>query len=330
MSRIAPRRRSITPPAEQRPQRRHALDIVSAQEFLALRRFDRDLTLDAGGVPVRITSPDRVYWPDEGITKGELLQYYLRVAPAILPLLRGRPAILQRYPGGIPSPPFFQHHLEHAPEFLPTARLEHSNSTADYAVYSGLAALLYLVNLGNIEQHPWQARVEHIRFPDLLVIDLDPFGATWDTTVEVTLRTRSAFRRLALEAFVKTSGGKGLHVYVPLAPVYSHERTHAVAEAVCRFVAEQAPEQATPERSLQARKRGQVYMDWVQNGWGKSLASAYSVRARAGAHVSCPITWEELERGARLEDFDIHTVPERLASGVDPWRSMLELSQHLP
>lgn len=178
-------------------------------EFLELRRPSGDLTLQADGQPVRLTSLDRLYWPEEGITKGQLLQYYARVAPTILPPLEGRPAILKRYPHGTTRPPFFQHHLVGAPDFVRVGRLAHGHHSADYAVYGGLATLLHLVNLGNIEQHPWQARMERIDCPDVLVIDLDPFDAPWETTVEVAYAVRSGLRRLGLESFVKTSGGRG-------------------------------------------------------------------------------------------------------------------------
>jgi len=303
---------------------------ISIPQFLALEAFDRELSLDVEGERVRISNPGRVYWPAEGITKGRLAQYYAQVAPAMLPFLAGRPAILKRYPSGISQPPFFQHNVENAPSFLTVQRLNHADDVSNHAVYTGLASLLYLTNLGNIEQHPWQSRVEHVDYPDLLVIDLDPYGSTWDTTVEVALATRDALHRIGLVPFVKTSGGKGLHLYAPLEPVTSHERVHAVAEAVCRFVAEQLPDKATPERSIKARKHGQVYMDWVQNGWGKSLAAAYSVRARAGAPVSCPLTWQELEQGAQIQDFTLHTVPTRLASRNNPWQDLFTHRRKLP
>jgi bifunctional non-homologous end joining protein LigD len=303
---------------------------LDAEELLSLPYLPREVDLQLGEDLVSLTSLDRLYWPADGITKGDLLRYYLQVSPVILPLLQGRPAVLRRFPQGAAGYSFFQHRVEDGPPFLRRERLPHGGSEIDYAVYSGAAALLYLVNLGNIEQHPWQSRAESRDTPDFLVIDLDPHLAAWPDVVEVALETRTALAALGLQAWVKTSGGKGLHVYVPLAPGATHSRVRDVAEAVCRFVAGRLPRIATAERRTSARRRGQVYLDWVQNGYGRCLAAAYSVRARARATVSCPLTWEELEAGATLSQFTLRTVPERLARGIDPWKGILDRGQPLP
>lgn len=322
------RRLALEAPVERRPvvdTRR----IVTVEEFMALEHPRGELALRLGHEVVGFTNLERPYWPSEGITKADLLRYYLRVAPSIMPFLEGRAAIQKRYPRGIEAPAFYQHDVESAPDFLRVVLLAHAEKPTRYAVYTTPASLLHLVTLGSIEQHPWQSRVDSLETPDWLLLDLDPFDAPWERLAACAQTARAALGVFGLEAYLKTSGSRGLHVYVPLAGA-TYQRTVEAAEAVCRFVAEQLPEIATVQRLVSGRVRGQVYMDWYQNGFGKSLASPYSVRARPGAPVSCPITWEELAAGARIEDFTIRTVPERLDAGADPWRGMMERGQRLP
>jgi bifunctional non-homologous end joining protein LigD len=307
---------------------------LSAEEFLALGTLKGDVTVRVGEELVHLTHLERIYWPELGIRKGELLQYYLMMAPLILPLLEDRPCVMRRFPRGLDGESFYQHDIVSGPEFLRAIRLpidgKEQGKPVDYAVYTTPASLLYLVNLGNIEQHPWHSRVQSIGFPDYFVIDLDPGETPWPEIVRLALAVRDTLAALGLRGYPKTSGARGIHIYVPLEPRYSYRQAAEVAEAVCRFVAQQHPALGTIERSLKERGKGRVYLDWVQNSLGKVLAGPYSVRARREALVSCPVTWGELESGVRREDFTMAAVLQRAAAGVNPWADLPTDRQSLP
>ncbi|HEY0730422.1 MAG TPA: hypothetical protein VGD38_20220, partial [Pyrinomonadaceae bacterium] len=193
--------------------------IVTVQEFLTLDQPKGDLVLQVGRERVSVTSLDRIYWPDEKLTKFDLLCYYLKVADRIMPFLKDRPAILQRWPRGIKAPMFFQQDLESAPEFIKTKRLTNQEGRElDYAVFSTIGSVIHFVNLGNIEQHPWHSTVKHLDKPDWIAIDLDPKSAPWENVLQVALVVKEVADEIGLDVFPKTSGSSGLHVYVPLKP----------------------------------------------------------------------------------------------------------------
>ena len=295
-------------------------DAISVQEFMSLHRPKGDLILQVGKERVSVTSLDRVYWPDEKLTKFDLLCYYLRVADHIMPFLKDRPAILQRWPRGINAPMFFQQDLESAPAFIKSERLTtQEGKQVDYAVYSTVGSLLHFVNLGSIEQHPWHSSLKHLSKPDWIAIDLDPKKAPWDNVLQTALVVKEVADEIGLKAFAKTSGSSGIHIYVPLKPTNEYENVAEFAKLLAGEVARRAPSIATVERTLARRKPTQVYVDWMQNARGKSLASAFTARAKAKAPVSMPLGWKQISEGVKITDFTITNVPDLLKKKRDEW-----------
>ena len=303
---------------------------ISVEEFMQLKNPKGDLLLEIDRVQVSITSLERVYWPDEKITKFELLCYYLDVSDRMLPLLKDRPAILQRWPRGIKAPMFFQQDLESAPAFVKSVRLTNlQGRELDYAVYSNKASLLHFVNLGTIEQHPWHSSIKKLNKPDWIAIDLDPKEAPWENVLQVALVAKQVCDEVGFTAFPKTSGSSGMHIYLPLKPTNDYEKVAEVARLLAGEVAHRAPTIATIERSLAKRKKTQVYVDWMQNARGKSLASVYTVRAKPKATVSMPLSWKQVESGVKITDFTIRNVPGLLEKNGDPWEHFFEHRQTL-
>src|SRR5215471_11087079 len=231
---------------------------ISADQFLALKKPKGDLLLEVDGERVSVTSLDRVYWPEEKLTKFDLLCYYVRIGPHILPFLKDRPAILQRYPRGIKAPMFFQQDLESAPEFIKTIRLTNQEGRQlDYAVFTTVASMLHFVNQGNIEQHPWHSTIKHLDKPDYVMLDLDPKQAPWENVLQVALVCKEVFDELGLTVFPKTSGSSGIHVYLPLKPKADFRKIAAIADGLAAEVARRAPRIATVQRSLAKRQKQQ-------------------------------------------------------------------------
>src|SRR5437016_4596512 len=301
---------------------------ISREEFLALKEPKGNLILEIDGEHVSLTHIDRIYWPDEKITKFDLLCYYLQLAPHILPFLKDRPAILQRYPRGIKAPMFFQQDLESAPPFIKTARLINQEGRGlHYAVFTTIGSLLHFVNLGTIEQHPWHSTIKHLDKPDYLMLDLDPKAAPWPKVLAVALVCKEVFDELGLPSFPKTSGSSGVHIYLPLKPKYDYGKIAAVAQALAGEVASRAPKIATTQRSLAKRQKQQVYVDAMQNARGKTIASVFSARAKPGATVSMPLTWKQIEKGVKIADFTIKNVPKLVEKNGDAWANFFE-SRH--
>jgi bifunctional non-homologous end joining protein LigD len=304
--------------------------VVSVSEFLSLTKPKGDLILQVGREQVAVTSLDRIYWPDEKLTKFDLLCFYLKVADYIIPFLKDRPAILQRWPRGIKAPMFFQQDTESAPAFIKTARLTNQEGRQlDYAVYSTTASLLHFVNLGTIEQHPWHSTIKRLDKPDWVAIDLDPKKAPWENVLEVALVIKEVADEIGLTVFPKTSGSSGIHIYIPLKPTNDYERVAEFSKLLAAEVARRAPKIATVERTIAKRKTTQVYVDWMQNARGKSLASVFTARAKPKATVSMPLTWKQIEQGVKITDFTIVNVPDLLKKRGNAWATFFDERQKL-
>jgi bifunctional non-homologous end joining protein LigD len=304
--------------------------LVSLEEFLALEKPKGDLNVEVDGVHVSLTSLDRIYWPKEKITKYELLRYYVQISDQILPFLKDRPAILQRYPRGIDAPKFFQHNVESAPRYIKTKRMTNEEGRElDYAIYTSLASLMYFVNLGTIEQHPWNSTVKSLQRPDWIVIDLDPKDAPWKNVLRVASTARTVFEERNLKAYVKTSGSSGIHIYLPVERKYTYARVAKFAEEIANEIADRAPKIATTERNIAEREKQQIYVDWLQNARGKSVAAPFTVRAKPKAPVSMPLEWDQIEEGVKITDFTLKNVPELVEKNGNPWEDFFDSRQEI-
>jgi bifunctional non-homologous end joining protein LigD len=274
---------------------------------------------------VVVTNPGKVFWPDEGYTKADLVAYYEEVAVWLLPYLRERPLVLTRYPDGITGKSFFQKDApEWTPDWVRTARIhaDDVDRDIDYFVVDDLESLRYVVNLGTIPLHLWSSRLSALDNPDWLVLDLDPKGAPFTDVVKVARALHEILDGLGLPSYVKTSGATGLHIVLPLGAGYDYDVTRMFARLLAVMGVEAEPEIATIARPLRARG-GKVYIDFGQNGRGQTVVAPLSARPLPGAPVSCPLRWEEVTPRLDPARFTIKTAPARLAKLGDPLAPVL-------
>jgi bifunctional non-homologous end joining protein LigD len=273
-----------------------------------------------------LTNLDKVYWPREGYTKGDLIAYYRAVAPVLLPYLRDRPQSLHRHPNGIEGKSFFQKDVSRQPppDWVETVTIppESGAKAITYLLCQDAASLLYLANLGCIELNPWNSRVGTLDRPDYLVIDLDPVEVPFVRVVEAAVAVRKTLDRAGAESFCKTSGKRGLHVYVPLGTRYDSDQARQFAEIIATVVHQQLPESTSLVRSP-ASRQGRVYLDFLQNRRGQTLAAPYSVRPQPGATVSTPLRWRDVTRSLDPSRFTMKTLPGRLDQVGDLWAGVL-------
>jgi bifunctional non-homologous end joining protein LigD len=307
---------------------------VAAATAMKAKALEGDVSVKVGREVVPLTHMERVYWPGEGYTKGDLVRYYYEIAGHILPYLKDRPLIMRRFPSGVGGPSFHQHDVNEAPAFVRTVPLEVEDGgghEVDYVVGDNLATLLYMANLGAIERHPFHSRVADLEHPDWFVFDLDPSeGVEFTTICDVALTTRDVLARLGLDSYPKTSGSRGIHIYVPVEPAYDYRQIAELAEQVATVVAREQSEVATVERSKRKRGERMIYVDHMQNARGKSVVAAYSVRPKPGATVSAPLEWREVERKKlKTSDFHIRNMLRRVESKGDLFAPVLKKRQRL-
>jgi len=290
------------------------------------RDAEPNIALRVDGRDVRLTNLNKIFWADLGITKGDLLQYYADVSGALVPHLRGRAMVMKRYPHGAAGEFFFMKRApKPRPDWIEVCSITHgSGNVIDFPMIQDRPSLLWVVNLGCIDLNQWYARCDDVDRPDYVHFDLDPGpGAAFDRVREAALLVREALDVLKMPAFVKTTGSKGLHVYVPIVRKPVQKEVWTFAKAVAQQLAARHPALLTAEYRVAKRPHGRVLVDYNQNAWGRTLASIYSVRPRPEATVSTPVTWKELEAGVRIEDFTVANVPARLARLGDLWKPLL-------
>ena len=285
-----------------------------------------NVTLTVAGREVRLTNLRKPFWPELGITKGDLIQYYADVASVLLPHIADRAMVMKRYPHGAAGPFFFMKRApEPRPAWIRTCAIDHgSKGVIDFPVIDDVPALLWVINLGCIDLNQWYAKCDDVNTPDYLHFDLDPGdGATFDRVRESALVVREALETLKMKPLAKTTGSKGMHVYVPIVRELDQKVVWTFAKALAVELASRHPKLLTSEYRVANRPRGRVLVDYNQNRWGSTLASIYSVRPRPLATVSTPVTWAEVEKGLRIEDFSVANVRQRIAKVGDLWKPLL-------
>jgi bifunctional non-homologous end joining protein LigD len=290
--------------------------------------------VELGGKRLNLTHLNKVWFPKNPVLrKRDVLAYYLRVAPHILPFLKDRPMVLKRYPNGIGGKFFFQKAASASrPAWIRTVLIESKDRGEDipYFLVDDVADLLYLTNLGCVDHNPWSSRADDQQHPDFVFFDLDPTdGTSFESVLRVARAVEKHLRSMRLRSYPKTSGATGVHIFVPIEPQYSYEEVRLFAGAIGQRVAADLPNLITSERSVGKRKKGTVLIDALQNSLGKPLAAVYSLRPAPGAPVSTPLSPAELQKGFRPEDFTIATIFTRLKRSGDLWQDFWKHRQNL-
>ena len=294
-------------------------------EELITNKNTMDKEIKIGGKKLKLTNLNKIYFPDEGYTKGDLIEYYTKVSEYILPYLKGRPESLNRHPNGINGDSFYQKDVkDQPPEWVHVEKIysEHNEKDINYLVCNNEATLIYLANLGCIEINPWFSRVENLNNPDYLVIDLDPEDISFDKVVDAALAVKEVLDAAGAKSYCKTSGATGLHIYVPLGAKYNYDVARDFAHLVAQFAHHKTRAFTSLERSPSKRQK-KVYLDFLQNRPGQTLAAPYSVRPRPGAPVATPLKWSEVKIGLDPKHYHIKNILMRLSKTGDIFKDVL-------
>lgn len=275
------------------------------------------------GHEVHLTNLGKIFWPKEKYTKGDLINYYRSVSDFILPHLKDRPESLHRHPNGINGKSFFQKDVRDLPpQWVKTKRIRHEDKTVNYLLVSDEASLVYLANLGCIEINPFNSRIGNLDRPDYAVIDLDPEDIDFSQVVRTAQVVHKILDNMKAPNYCKTSGATGLHIYVPLNGKYNYDQAKKFSQLVATLAYKKIPEITSLER-MPKNRQGKVYLDYLQNNKGQTLASVYSVRPKPGATVSTPLEWQEIKKNLDPKKFTIQTVPKRLKQKGDIFKPIL-------
>ena len=288
--------------------------------------LEKDAVITIGDKSVKLTNLDKPFWPDLGITKRDLLQYYADVSEWLVPHICGRAMVMKRYPGGAYGDFFFQKRAPSPrPEWIPICSIKHSSGNiVDFPVINDLPSLLWVVNLGCIDLNQWYAKCDDVDRPDYMHFDLDPVpDAGFECVLETALLVKEALDGLKIKSYPKTTGSKGIHIYVPIVRGPLQKEVWTFAKELARLLASRNPKLITAEYKVAKRPKDHVLVDYNQNAWGRTLASVYSPRPKPHATVSTPVTWEEIQGGIKLEDFRLDNVPSRLRKIGDLYRPLL-------
>src|SRR5262245_10367278 len=294
---------------------------------LVIPRDHDNVILTADGKDVRLTNLRKVFWPELGLTKGDLLQYYADVADALLPHIVNRAMVMKRYPHGASGAFFFMKRAPWPrPAWIEICQIDHgSKGIIDFPMIQDRAALMWVINLGCIDLNQWYATCDDVNTPDYVHFDLDPgVDAGFERVLEASLVVKDALDALKMPSYAKTTGSKGLHVYVPIVRGPDQKDVWTFAKALAVELAARNPALMTAQYKVANRPRGRVLVDYNQNRWGSTLASIYSPRPRPEASVSTPVTWKEVAKGVRIADFTIRNVPARVAKLGDLWKPLTQ------